>query len=436
MRQDAWVISDLHIGEGDGDPLDDFKGDDVLAEFIRSIGGEHHTLVINGDFIDFLKIAAYDLVNVSDLSGLPDIYLWDETTSVAKLAKAAAGHAVVFGALTDFVAGGGALRFTIGNHDLDLGWAAVQSELRALVGDRDNRVAFDLEHTLFERVHIEHGHRFTGENCPRDFRNYISIWEPAGRPPVKVLECVWGSRFVLDELNPIERTHPFVGNVKPTWKVAYHMLVRGDWLTGRRATTLLKLVRFLRRAGVPWRDIAAATLDADDLTVDGVTLEQAFTDAEWRALVREIRITDRDELIAAIAALPPEDKAAAAAPVAIEFGGDVSLAPSAATLGLLRDSREERAAKECLGHDGITHVVFGHTHAIVDGTNSTYHETWLNPGSWIPHLDTANPVVKAKGGLTKELVSDERLYRTERRTVHLVFDGSQVDASLEPVPAS
>src|SRR4051812_32649036 len=63
--QDTYVISDLHIGRGKGSGgcfsgTENFFYDEALARFLTSITpGEdeaRRVLVINGDFIDFLRI--------------------------------------------------------------------------------------------------------------------------------------------------------------------------------------------------------------------------------------------------------------------------------------------------------------------------------------------------------------------------------------------
>jgi UDP-2,3-diacylglucosamine pyrophosphatase LpxH len=289
---EAWIISDLHLGAGDWPGLEDFRDDGLLVEWLGRDEKRDGTVVVNGDFIDFLQIPSE-----RPDPGLSQWVLWDEATSVDKLHRCFEAHAAVFDALRDFNLGGGTLLFTIGNHDLDLGWSKVKDELRVRVGDTNGAIPIELEHTVFERVHVEHGHRFTGENRPKVFDQFIHRIERDGQEPLEVLECVWGSRFVLDALNPLEIEHPFIDNVKPTWKLAVHMLRDSEWLAGRRARTLLDMIRFFRRTGIPWRDIAGALLEEEDASLAPETLERAFAEEEdeWRALVRELRSQVPDE---------------------------------------------------------------------------------------------------------------------------------------------
>jgi UDP-2,3-diacylglucosamine pyrophosphatase LpxH len=414
----AWVVSDLHLGAGGDDPLEDFDDDAVLVDWVGERAGPRSTIVLNGDIIDFLQIEV-----PSPGDPLPDDYLWDEATSVAKLRRCAEGHAGVFEALGGFVAAGGSLRVTVGNHDLDLAWPAVQAELHSLLGAAEGSVAFGLEHRLFETVHVEHGHRFTPENRPRDFDSFHHV--RPGSASDQVLECSWGSRFVIDEINPLERELPYLDNVKPVLKVAYH-LIMGDALKGRRFRTILKLLGFLKRHGLPPQDVADMAIAARDPLhrVDGQGVHDAFGDGEheWRSLVGHLRTADPDEVEEALARLDPEDHAL------LRRGESVSL--DEPVLGMFRSSREERAARQYFEDSGIEYVVFGHTHDIVDGE---LDGRWFNPGSWIPHLDADAPDVANNGRPLLELVRDERYFIADRRAVHLSFDGNRVQASLEDV---
>ena len=51
------VISDLHIGGNT--QLDIFRSQIQLADFLKSLGSFPTTLIINGDFIDFLAVKPF-----------------------------------------------------------------------------------------------------------------------------------------------------------------------------------------------------------------------------------------------------------------------------------------------------------------------------------------------------------------------------------------
>jgi UDP-2,3-diacylglucosamine pyrophosphatase LpxH len=412
----AWIVSDLHLGAGGACPLEDFHDDGLFADWVGELAGagSRSTLVLNGDIIDFLQI---EVPAAGD--PLPDDYLWDEATSVAKLRRCAEGHPAVFEALGGFVAAGGSLLVTVGNHDLDLAWPAVQAELHALVGAPGGTIGVGLVHRLFDTVHVEHGHRYTPENRPRDFDSFLHVWSGSHR----VLECPWGSRFVIDEINPLEQDLPYLDNVKPILKVAYHLLM-GDALEGRRFRTILKLLGFLKRNGLPPHEVADMAIAARD-PIYGHAVHDAFDEGEpeWRSLVRRLHDDAPGEVEDALAGLDPDDHAL------LQQGDRVSIGEP--VLGMFRSSREERAARHCLDSvddQGAEYVVFGHTHDIVDGE---LDGRWFNPGSWIPHLDADAPDVANNGRPLLELAGDPDVFVSDRRAVHLISAGAGVSVALE-----
>ena len=150
---ETYVISDLHVGSGAGDPLEDFFADDQLTAFVGAMHAATTTLVINGDFVDFAQIEPLDA------SVLPPGLIWDEDTSLLKLDKALAGHPAAFDALSGLVADGGTLQVVVGNHDLDFVWPKTQARLRDALHDTDGRVSFVVGATTVHGVHIDHGYQ-------------------------------------------------------------------------------------------------------------------------------------------------------------------------------------------------------------------------------------------------------------------------------------
>jgi UDP-2,3-diacylglucosamine pyrophosphatase LpxH len=407
----GYVISDLHIGGGDADrELEDFFQDTELVNFVDGVKGPDATLFVNGDFIDFAQIPPYDVP-------APRHLLWPEAASLAKLEHANRAHGRCFEALGRF-AQQGEVVIHVGNHDLDLGWPGVQQRLTELLGG--GRVRFELRSSRFQGVHIEHGHEFTPENGLEKPDIWKHTWSQKGQPPVEYLERVWGTDFMLEFYNGLERKHPFADNAKPTVTVAFHGL-RKRWIGGRE---IVRLVLFLKRRGVPWSGLASAIL-SDDAAVTKVI--DGIADRDWQTMLEE-RVRDdpefEREIKAEVRALSDDERGILAAPPR-ELGaaGDLPTAPGA-TLGLFRDGREHRAATERLKQDGVTHVVFGHTHEIVDGDLGG---VLFNPGTWIPSLDVKKADVQAKvkaaGGLSLELLNDQRYWTTERRAVEIRSNG-------------
>jgi hypothetical protein len=407
MGERAFVIGDLHLGAGRGDPLEDFFDDEALAHFAERIAGAETTLYLNGDVIDFAQIPPFEVPRPAHL-------LWGEAASLAKLEAALAGHPDFFRALARFLASGARLHVLVGNHDLDLAWPRVQARLRAALGDPPgDRFAVSIGAARWAGVHIEHGYQFTPENCPRDPERFFH--EERG---ATYLERVWGTDFMLQFYNRLERDHPFADNVKPTLAIAWYG-IRNRWVGGRE---IVRLLLFLKRRGLPWRALLDAVL-APAGPVDAATMAGSFADPSWQRAVAERASTDpafMAEVQAEAAALDDQERALLLAPEQVTLV-DPRLDPgeTAATLGLFRDDRERRAARDRLSSPGVTAVVFGHTHAIVDGE---LDRRLFNPGTWLPHLDLASPRVReliARSGVTLEMLSDRSLYAVDRRAVRI-----------------
>jgi UDP-2,3-diacylglucosamine pyrophosphatase LpxH len=403
----GYVISDLHIGGGDADPkLEDFFQDEAFVGFVDGVRGPDATLFINGDFIDFAQIPPYDVP-------VPRHLLWPESASLEKLEHACRAHGACFDALARF-AQAGELVIHIGNHDLDLGWPAVQRRLSQRLGG--GRVRFELRSSRWHGVHIEHGHEFTPENALEAPEVWKHRWAAPGQQAVEYLERVWGTDFMLEFYNGLERAYPFADNAKPTATVAFHGL-RQRWIGGRE---LVRLVLFLKRRGVPWSGLSSALL-GDENTVDKVV--DGIDDREWQTMLETRRREDaafEAEIVTAAATLSPDERAILAGPSApLGVASQLPGGPSA-TLGLFRDDREHRAARDRMSEAGVTHVVFGHTHDVVDGE---LQGTLFNPGTWIPSLDVRADSVQAKlrvaGGLSLELLGDHRYWVTDRRAVEI-----------------
>src|SRR5688500_16923201 len=106
-RNEAFVVSDLHLGAGDFEPeLEDFDQDEKLAAFLDQIARPGVTFFINGDFIDFAQIPPYDVPE-------PHHLLWTETASLTKVRLATNAHPLVFSALAEFLKKGGVLHMLV-----------------------------------------------------------------------------------------------------------------------------------------------------------------------------------------------------------------------------------------------------------------------------------------------------------------------------------
>lgn len=409
MKLQAFVVGDLHLGAGSAEPeLEDFDQDDHLARFVERIARPGSALIINGDFIDFPQIPPYTV-------GPADHLLWDEEASLAKLELALAAHPRPFDALATFVKNGGELRIHVGNHDLDLAWPAVQERLRRAVR---GAIRFELSHSLYHGVHVEHGHMFTPENAPSHATAFIHS-HPAPGGEHRYLERVWGTDFMLQFYNELERKNPFADNVKPTLTAAYYG-IKNRWVGGRH---IMRLLLFLKRSGVPWAGVASAVLDGG---ASEVHVPESIADDAWRQVLGERMATDdafREELHQVVKSLPPEQQALLTDPRTVRLDvADAETESHGATLGIFREERQLRAARERLKASGVTHVVFGHTHEEINGELGG---CLFNPGTWLPHLDFNRADVKAKikaHGLTRDMLRDAALYDRSRKVAHIVPD--------------
>jgi len=412
-RNEAFVVSDLHLGAGDFEPeLEDFDQDEKLAAFLDQIARPGVTFFINGDFIDFAQIPPYDVPE-------PHHLLWTETASLTKVRLATNAHPLVFSALAEFLKKGGVLHMLVGNHDLDLVWPSVQNHLRAVLQPANQEaLRFTTTFVRYHGVHIEHGHMFTPENATNDAEMFIHEW-PEGSGD-RYLERVWGTDFMLQFYNDLERTHPFADSVKPMIAAAYYGL-KNRWFGGRE---LLRLALFLKRGGIPFGGLSSAILAGQEPRFSDVAT--AFEEEEWRQAILERARQDhafRAEVEAELKQLPRNEQAIIATIKKVEIGTRVEGGTGAgATLGLFREDRELRAARARFAEDGVTHAVYGHTHVVVDGELGG---RLFNPGTWLPSLDLSSPVLKAKiqaHGLTLDMLKDPALYVADRRVVRIIPD--------------
>jgi UDP-2,3-diacylglucosamine pyrophosphatase LpxH len=222
------VISDLHLGaglyrKGRYNPLEDFHYDRELVDFLQYYASEQapfkkKTLIINGDFLDFLAVPFVKIF---------DDEFWTEYAAERKFEKIIAAHAEVFEALKDFNQSHEII-YVIGNHDLEMVYPAVQAKFKELVGD----CRFISPTTEFfnpiDGVAISHGHHFELAHCfddqkdlYRDENNQLRM-----RPP-------WGSLYVTHIVNKYkwERTH--INAVRPIGRFLVHGMIYDPVFTVR-----------------------------------------------------------------------------------------------------------------------------------------------------------------------------------------------------------
>lgn len=219
--RDIYVISDLHLGGAEGFQI--MRRPDALAAFIEGLARKTlppKELVIAGDFVDFLAEGS-----------APDGQVprhWEPLVEDASIAAALlnriasrSSFAVVFQALTSFIQAGHRLTILLGNHDVELSYPLVRTELeRALATDEGHgfRFIYDGEAYTIGDALIEHGNRYDRWNqvdhdSLRELRSLQSRGEQGARP--RLFEPPAGSRLVANVMNPIKRDYSFVDLLKP-----------------------------------------------------------------------------------------------------------------------------------------------------------------------------------------------------------------------------
>lgn len=202
------ILSDLHLGGGryleDGNinPAEDFLYDSKLIELIEYYSREFSSyeieIIINGDFMDFLKTAG-------GLERKRDLTREDILSACRKIIK---GHEEVFKTLRDFLSSSGRkLILLAGNHDQAIICPEVQAIIREHLGPR---VLFLPLYYEFDGIFVAHGHQF--EIIHRFNVHKPWVKDAKGRD---VLNIPWGSYFVIEFLNPLKKEIPIVDKVKP-----------------------------------------------------------------------------------------------------------------------------------------------------------------------------------------------------------------------------
>lgn len=397
-----FIVSDLHLNMGKTDgklhPLEDFDSDDAFARLLEAALRDKAELIVNGDWVDFLQLDPF--LPVGDYRSADGIPLgWTKREAAKKLETCLTTQHRHFVDLADYLGHGGRVTILQGNHDPDWFFPAdspsdeppLQKMLRQHLGNPSgDALRFEATFVRLGTVHVEHGHQQCElANC---FQRHPDIFYPDRREALlgqPRFELLWGSYFVLSFFNDLEWTHPFADNLKPTFR-ALVLGVRNGWVNGKTAADLLK---YLWGSGIPWKDVAQL-LDRKDKR-DPLKLVQGLKDPYLRDVFFERFKRDpsfRTQLESALQAEPQHEIEALHPNERSESGSEEVTLNTAQTLGVIRKPRELRQAKRLLDNDGVTAVVFGHTHQAING--SSEHAPlagYFNTGTWTPYFDLSQP---------------------------------------------
>lgn len=251
-----FVISDLHLAAGintnnNYEGTENFFADQSFVRFIDHLEKKSDPakalLIINGDFIDFLRICNFPVVDedfsdweemlhivgiVKTQQELCDSIIKKEKTfgmrtndykSVWKLHVCISGHKALFERLALWIYHGNELIITKGNHDLEWYWKPVQNYLQYYLAKLLSQklqlsiaglLPAIISHTTFadhsviidKKIYVEHGHCY--ENTTAVKGNVLSDNK-------QELNLPFGSFFNRYLINKIELVYPFIDNVRP-----------------------------------------------------------------------------------------------------------------------------------------------------------------------------------------------------------------------------
>ncbi|MBK6430809.1 hypothetical protein [Candidatus Amarolinea dominans] len=383
------IISDLHLGAGlegaGGNRLEDFISDIDFVEWVHGLTAESNRtgadmeFIINGDFMEMLQVPAVVRFDPTEPYPPAAYAANDEASALLKLTHITQGHPGLFAVLADFISHQPRRNVVIlrGNHDPELYWPGVQDVLRHLLGATGevvNLLQFPPLSYLTDGVYVEHGNQYT-ESVNR-FQNPSAPLDP--QDPTR-LELVWGSRFVFEYFNQIERERYWVDGVAPMTGLIWYGL-HYDFPFAARALKLL--LAAVPRLGLP-REVspkqidAISALEADLADPDDLPALQARYESD-RAFRQEFEA----RVLEALRDVSTDD-------TLLPSARDLTPAAALARAEQLADEYRRRLRSEAQRIATETQarlVTFGHTHVsetfpLADGA------TYINSGAWIGAAD-------------------------------------------------
>lgn len=387
-----YVISDLHLGSGSS--IDNFKKDYEFSQFVDMVMKKKgSSLVINGDFIDFVQIPE-GREKRSPFSKVGA----DEKESLHKLDLVIESHHVLFDALQKFVASDHRLIIIPGNHDIDLFWPSVQARIVKRLGNpNENNLKFELSGKLrIDEIYIEHGNQHYSDSCFENFTNPFIRDEKSGEMR---LERSWATCFLEYFVDSLREKNPFVDNVKPITSLVW-MGLRGEGLK-THSLNAYRLIRFMSAVGFPPMK-----------TEPGAPSKLSSIKAGLSALRLGPFSVSRKELAEVLSSGLEEETLSEREPEDNGFNYEPESDCSLEMLSQRDDVLSNVARKLLSGDNGIDVVVFGHDHRFFSnefdpragGKKGKYY---INTGTWIPMLFLSKETQK----LNWHDLRNEKLYK-------------------------
>lgn len=411
----SFVVSDLHLGaglatDGTSDGLENFFADAAFTRFLdwanRRTSSGKATLIINGDFVDFLRITTLPvseddfarwrkiLTELSISKTIDELkqsitdrerkygLKTDDYKSVFKLSVVAKGHQPAFDTLAVWVGQGHRLIIIKGNHDLEWYWRAVRDRLRVILAQNIVRLqaAPDMttaltSHVLPNTIFADHGVVLDGDmylEHGHQYDKYSHVLGPAVLPGGTELNIPFGSFLNRYLLNMVELHYPFVDNVRPAQNLL-PLLIRERFFLALKL--LFYHIPFLILI-IPkryYRYMLARVLPLAAVLAAPIGLLLWNLKGPLAAILRGGSTSSIAQGLAGQLVLP----------VASYFLGRLI-----AYLQLLEPSTLNPFARDFFrGSPQYRMATFGHTHNPDQFTDGNHH--YCNTGTWIPVVETS-----------------------------------------------
>jgi UDP-2,3-diacylglucosamine pyrophosphatase LpxH len=400
MGTSIFVVSDLHLGGAAGFRMCEAKARKRLAELFLWIRDQatdslRPHIVIAGDIVDFLAEEPYAAFTENEDEALRKLDRILEASDEIWSALAQAGARCP-------------ITLMLGNHDVELSLPKPRRRLVQRIG-RAVELLYDNEAFTRGGLLIEHGNRYEGWNVVdhdalRRARSRLSRGEPGAAFPTQP-----GSELVVNVMNRIKRTYPWVDLLKPETATVIPILAAlglSPWQVAAQAT----------------KAAAAATWRQSQFAADGTPTASRFVvEAPQEGRAAPIVTHPLDDLQEVFALF---DRVPEAAPEAGRDGrmvaeGAITIKEELLFRGLRRwgekdnrsfqvDRENEiylRAARGLVARSGHKVVVFGHTHhakrIALDGGG-----LYLNTGTWADLMRIPEAVFSAEEPLARAAFGD------------------------------
>jgi UDP-2,3-diacylglucosamine pyrophosphatase LpxH len=278
------ILSDLHIGGNS--KLDIFHSQDQLTTFLQSLANEQVSLIIAGDFIDFLAVEPFE------------IFTREAAKKKIQTIIDAPPNKVVWKAFQSFLSfnTGNTIDILLGNHDVELVFEEVQAALSRVMAAKNegDRIRFYMDRLSHPGVsvgdvpiYIEHGFQYDPFNW---YDREKLVLSASFNQNGKSFDLPIGSKLVYSVLNKLTPDHPFIPLLKPEGAVFWLMVALAPKevleqigiAPGLAKDTIMKKLKIWRRGaqlGKDDADSADAILQTFELQLLQMLYDKNLDDA-------------------------------------------------------------------------------------------------------------------------------------------------------------